>query len=465
MTCGDGNVGEAMLRGGATALGDSRHLNLWNLRRVGIRAPLWLLRSAEPELARETVRAADVSLNCEWDTIKALDSASASDGDVHRVVIMVDVGDLREGVLPDELFPLLRKVKELRHVRVEGVGTNLTCYGTVIPTSENLSELVGLARGAEEIVGHELLVSGGNSSSLPLALAGRMPEGVDNLHIGESILLGMDTLSREPLVRSLRLDAFIVRAPVVECRVKPSMPGGCWAPGTLGATSLSSRTGENAGGAAAIGRQDARPEGLRPLDPRVEVLGASSDHLILDVEALGGRQDLARSSRSCLTTLRLCSSSRRRTSTKYSLRRPDARIVARKDLQLARGRARRSSPSATRCPTATWCQKGVLRFATVQDLAKNNCTIEEMEEYEPHVVAGNVIYSGVDYERSSAGREGRPTLSSGTAATTTFRSTSPTSNPVADPHRPGADLSYFPGEVNIRDLRRRHPQQDRFRRF
>ena len=463
MTCGDGNVGEAMLRGGATALGDSRHLNLWNLRRVGIRAPLWLLRSAEPELARETVRAADVSLNCEWDTIKALDSASASDGDVHRVVIMVDVGDLREGVLPDELFPLLRKVKELRHVRVEGVGTNLTCYGTVIPTSENLSELVGLARGAEEIVGHELLVSGGNSSSLPLALAGRMPEGVDNLHIGESILLGMDTLSREPLVRSLRLDAFIVRAPVVECRVKPSMPGGCWAPGTLGATSLSSRTGENAGGAAAIGRQDARPEGLRPLDPRVEVLGASSDHLILDVEALGGRQDLARSSRSCLTTLRLCSSSRRRTSTKYSLRRPDARIVARKDLQLARGRqeGRRHPPShALRRPGAA----SVQRFATMTTWT-TRCTIEEREEYEPHIDGRIVVFAGVDYEPilRQAETGGRRILWDGGNNDLPFF-TPDLQIVVADPHRAGHEMRFFPGEANLPGRRHRH-HQARDRRF
>lgn len=287
MTCGDGRVGEAMLRGGAVALGDSRHVNLWNLRRVGIRAPLWLLRSAEPELALETVRAADVSLNSEWETIQALNAAAARFGAVHRVVVMVDVGDLREGVLPEELFGLLRRVRELPSIRVEGLGTNLTCYGFVVPTSENLGELVALARGAEEIVGHELLVSGGNSSNLPLALAGGMPGEVDNLRIGESILLGMDTLNQTPLLDTLRLDAFVVRAPVVECRVKPSMPRGVLSThGTFGDHPIFQDRGRRRRAICAIGRQDARPEGLRPLDPRVEVLGASSDHLILDVEEL-----------------------------------------------------------------------------------------------------------------------------------------------------------------------------------
>lgn len=287
MTCGDGNVADAMLRGGATAIGDSRHANLWNLRRVGIRAPLWLLRSAEPELALETVRAADVSLNCELETIQALDRAAARVEEVHRIVVMVDVGDLREGVLPEELAPLLRKVRELRHVRVEGIGTNLTCWGFVIPTEDNLGELVGLAREAEEIIGHRLLVSGGNSSSLPLAFATGMPAGVDNLRIGESVLLGNDVLTTKPLLDSLRLDAFIVRAPVVECRVKPSVPRGVLNPlNTFGTTPTFPDRGKRRRAICALGRQDTRPEGLRPLDPRVEVLGASSDHLILDVEDL-----------------------------------------------------------------------------------------------------------------------------------------------------------------------------------
>ena len=287
MTCGDGNVAEAMLRGGVTALGDSRHANLWNLRRVGIRAPLWLLRSAEPELALETVRAADVSLNCELETIRALDRAAARVGEVHRIVVMVDVGDLREGVLPDELAPLLRRVRELRHIRVVGLGTNLTCWGFVIPTEDNLGELVGLSRDAEEIVGHELLVSGGNSSSLPLAFEKGMPPGVDNLRLGESILLGNNVLTTRPLLDVLRLDAFIVRAPVVECRVKPSVPRGVLNPlNTFGTTPTFPDRGDRRRAICALGRQDARPEGLRPLDPRVQVLGASSDHLILDVEEL-----------------------------------------------------------------------------------------------------------------------------------------------------------------------------------
>jgi predicted amino acid racemase len=287
MTCGEGQVGMAMLRGGAAALGDSRHANVSNLRRAGSRGPLWLLRSAEPDLALETVRVADVSLNSELETVLALDAAASRMGAVHRVLLMVDVGDLREGVRAEELFPMLRAIRSLRHIRVEGLGTNLTCYGCVVPDEANLGELVELARGAEEIVGHSLVVSGGNSSSIPLALSGGLPAGVDNMRIGESILLGMNTLTREPLLDDLRLDAFTVRAAVVECRVKPSMPHGVLSvQDAFGNPPSFEDRGLRRRAICAVGRQDARPEGLRPIDHRIEVLGASSDHLILDVQDL-----------------------------------------------------------------------------------------------------------------------------------------------------------------------------------
>jgi predicted GTPase len=96
----------------------------------------------------------------------------------------------------------------------------------------------------------------------------------------------------------------------------------------------------------------------------------------------------------------------------------------------------------------------VQRFATVADLAKHKCTIEEMEEYEPHVVRGNVIYAGVDYEAILRAAEKDPKgcdviLWDGGNNDFPFYKPDLTVT-VADPHRPGAEVSYFPGEVNVR---------------
>jgi predicted amino acid racemase len=130
-----------------------------------------------------------------------------------------------------------------------------------------------------------LLVSGGNSGSIGMVTSGRMPRSVDNLRVGETILLGVDTLTREPTL-GLHLDAVTVAAPVIECLVKPSLPQGTIAQDAFGNRPSFTDRGDRRRAICALGRQDALPEGLRPVDPRVEVLGASSDHLILDVDAL-----------------------------------------------------------------------------------------------------------------------------------------------------------------------------------
>jgi len=96
----------------------------------------------------------------------------------------------------------------------------------------------------------------------------------------------------------------------------------------------------------------------------------------------------------------------------------------------------------------------VQRFATVADLAKHKCTIEEMEEYEPHVVRGNVIYAGVDYEAILRAAEKDP-KGCDVILWDGGNNDFPFYKPdlmvtVADPHRPGAELNYFPGEVNLR---------------
>lgn len=96
----------------------------------------------------------------------------------------------------------------------------------------------------------------------------------------------------------------------------------------------------------------------------------------------------------------------------------------------------------------------VQRFAKVEDLEKHKCTIEEMEEYEPHVVRGNVIYAGVDYEAIVREAEKDPDgcdviLWDGGNNDFSFYKTDLTIT-VADPHRPGHELSYYPGEVNLR---------------
>jgi ornithine racemase len=284
VACGSPEVGAALLEGGAVALGESRLENAARLRAAGIAAPIWLLRAPAPGLAGDVVRLCEVSLESEPETVRALDDAAGRQRRRHGVVAMVELGDLREGMMPDDLPAFASAVEGLEHVDLLGVGVNLTCYGAVCPSPLNLGRLAKLAAAVERQLGRPLrFVSGGNSGSLGMAFAGQMPPAVNTLRIGESILLGVDTLTREPLALGLHLDAFMVQAPVIECLVKPSLPDGDPGQDAFGLRPVFVDRGLRRRAICALGRQDAPPQGLVPLDPRVEVLGASSDHLLLDV--------------------------------------------------------------------------------------------------------------------------------------------------------------------------------------
>lgn len=285
VTCASPEVARAMLAGGASGLADSRLENLSHLREAGITAPLWLLRSPTPALADETVRCADVSLESEIVTVCALDAAARTLGRRHSIIAMVDLGDLREGVMPEELPRFLKGVMALENIDIIGIGTSLTCYGAIVPTADNLGMLAALASVAEKQVGHPLVVSGGMSSSLDALVAGDLPPAVTHLRIGESILLGVSTVTREPIL-GLHTDAITLSAPIIECLRKPSKPRGISAQDAFGGRPSFQDRGVRRRAICAIGRQDAPPEGLIAVDPRAQVLGASSDHLIVDVEDL-----------------------------------------------------------------------------------------------------------------------------------------------------------------------------------
>jgi ornithine racemase len=287
VTCGTPEVARAMLAGGVAALGESRIENAARLREAGVTAPIWLIRAPAPGLAADAVRFADVSLISEIAIAEALDAAARAAGTRHAIVAMVDIGDLREGMWPDALPDFLERAAALENLSILGIGASLTCYGAIVPDETNLGLLGRLAADAETQLGREITVSGGSSTSIAPLLAGIGGAFIDNLRIGEAMVLGVDPATRES-IPGLRLhrDALTLSVPVIECAVKPSMPIGTSAQDAFGGAPEFTDLGMRRRAICALGRQDAPPEGLTPMDPRVVILGASSDHLVLDVDAL-----------------------------------------------------------------------------------------------------------------------------------------------------------------------------------
>lgn len=280
--CGHPLIARAMVAGGINVIADSRIENLKRLRDIEL--PKLLLRLPMISQAGEVVEYADISLNSEIETIKALSAEASFKDRTHKVILMFDLGDLREGIIdPTEMLRTVEQALQLKRIIVAGIGANLTCYGGVIPTKDNLDKLIELKRTMESRFDIDLdIVSGGNSSSLHLVEEQTMPDEINQLRLGESIVLGRETAYGRRISGTYD-DCFKLIVEIIEIKDKPSIPTG-----ELGLDSFGNKPsfvdrGVRKRTICAIGKQDVVPENLIPDDREIIILGASSDHLILDV--------------------------------------------------------------------------------------------------------------------------------------------------------------------------------------
>jgi len=245
-----------------------------------------LLRLPMPSQAEEVVKNAEISLNSEITTIRALSAAAKKLGKTHKVVLMIDLGDLREGIFYKNLSLILQTVKEIEkdeYLELYGTAFNLTCYGSVLPSHDNLASFIAVTGWIEAAIGRSLpFVSGGNSSSIPMLLSNSFPSRINNLRLGESLVLGRETAYGHD-IEGMHHDVVVLEAEIIETQTKPSYPEGEIGVNAFGEKGSYTDIGIRRRAIAAIGRQDMECGGLQPLDPGVTVVGASSDHLILDV--------------------------------------------------------------------------------------------------------------------------------------------------------------------------------------
>lgn len=279
--CAIPEVAEIFVKAGARYLADSRVENLKKLSDLS--ANKVLLRLPMADEIEDVVSYANISLNSERSTIKALGDEAKKRNCTHGILLMIDLGDLREGILPSDVSSMVKFILDTSGVTLKGVGVNLTCYGGVIPDQNNLGKLVDLARQIEEEFDVKLdIVSGGNSSSYYLVENGNLPKGITNLRLGELLLLGRETAYGNP-VKNTCDDAFCLKAQIVELKEKASMPTGTIGMDAFGNVPVFEDEGIMKRAILAVGRQDVSPDDLIPHDKNIEILGASSDHLILNV--------------------------------------------------------------------------------------------------------------------------------------------------------------------------------------
>jgi len=282
----DEKVVRAMIEGGIKIFGDSRIENIIHLRRAGIQTRMMLIRIPMQSEIRKMLKYADISLNSELLTIERISNIAQEMHLEHKIILMVDLGDLREGIMPDELIKTVKRINELPNVKLLGIGANFCCVSGIMPTENNLNQLVLLAKSVEDELKIPLkIISGGNTSVLKLIEENKIPHSINQLRIGVGILLGQDD-TRLRNLEGMYQDAFILTAEIIELKVKPSVPTGIIGRDAFGQVPVFKDMGFRRRAILAVGKQDIHLSSLIPIKKEIKIIAASSDHLIVDITDL-----------------------------------------------------------------------------------------------------------------------------------------------------------------------------------
>lgn len=278
-----------MEKGGCRFIASSRIDQLRKVSESGIKSPLMLIRIPMISEASAAVKYSEYSLHSELETIKHFQKEASKQNRTHNIILMVELGDLREGIWDrKELLSTAKFVEnDCKNLKLAGVGTNLGCYGSIEPTSKKLHELVEAAEEVESAIGRKLeIISGGASTSVQRILDDDMPNRINNLRIGEAIIVDKDLedLYGYNLPQLFR-DCFIFQAEIVEIKDKPSHPIGSIGYDAFRNKPVYEDRGIRKRAIVAAGKVDfAYMDQIVPRIKGISILGGASDHTILDIE-------------------------------------------------------------------------------------------------------------------------------------------------------------------------------------
>ncbi|XLS30828.1 alanine/ornithine racemase family PLP-dependent enzyme [Flavobacteriaceae bacterium M23B6Z8] len=274
-------IAEVLVENGIEILADSRISNIIKMRRAGIKAQYLLLRTPALSQIEEVVIHTHISLNSELIVLRKLSECALRNHKIHKVILMVELGDLREGIMPSAMHLVVKEVLTLKGLKLAGVGTNLACFMGISPDEDKMNELSSIATVLEKKFNITLaIISGGNSSNYNWFVSSKEVGRINSLRLGESILLGREALLGKP-IPGLFTDIFTLLVEVIEVKRKPSN-------GTekiLNDVKINNIVFNNKSfmkrAVLAIGNLDVTVSGIIPKQ-KIIVLGASSDHTLID---------------------------------------------------------------------------------------------------------------------------------------------------------------------------------------
>jgi len=268
------------------SVGDSRLSSLKNLKEVNPDLVTIYIKPPAMAYVDDVVKYADISTNTSLKTIKALNEAAKKQGKVHKVMVMIELGELREGVNREDFAKFYQNIFNLEHIEVVGIGSNLGCMYGVEPTYDKLLQLILYKELTELKHGSELpLVSGGSSITLPLIDTGSLPKGINHFRIGEAAFFGTSPLDNSQFL-DLCTDTFNFYTQIIELEEKDIVPDGIINEANIGHTAEYDEEDSSKKSYKAIldfGLLDVDQEGLTSDDKDIKLVGITSDMTVVDI--------------------------------------------------------------------------------------------------------------------------------------------------------------------------------------
>ncbi len=286
LLCGNEVYLKEVLDLGVKEVCDSRLSNLRKIKEMAPEVQTVYIKPPPKGSIEDVIKYADVTFNSESETIRELSDEAVRQGKTHKVTIMIELGDLREGIMGEHLMDFYEKVFNFPNIEVVAIGANLNCLHGVMPSHDKLIQLSLYKQLVEVKFGKKIpWVTGGTSVVFPLLFRKQVPAAINHFRIGEVLYFGNNIFDGQP-IPGLETDVFRLFSEIIEITEKPKVPIGEIAANPSG--EIYEVEEEHYGKTSYraiidIGLLDVSPEFLLPDDPKLEVINASSDMLIVDL--------------------------------------------------------------------------------------------------------------------------------------------------------------------------------------
>ncbi|NGY37929.1 alanine/ornithine racemase family PLP-dependent enzyme [Flavobacterium sp. XN-5] len=287
LLCGNKIYLKEIIALGVREMHDSRISNLKKIKALDPTIQTVYIKPPAKRSIESIVRYADVSFNTEIDTIKMLSKEAQNQNKIHKIIIMIEMGDLREGVMGEELVDFYGSILSLPNIEIRGIGTNLNCLSGIMPTQDKLIQLSLYKQLIEAKFNIKISwVSGGTSVAIPLILKNARPMAVNHFRIGEALFFGKDLFTGET-IKDMHNDVFKLYSEIIEITEKPDAPTGELGESGVGNTYvMEDNTDLGVTSLRAIldiGLLDMQPQYIEAEDADITIVDASSDMLVIDI--------------------------------------------------------------------------------------------------------------------------------------------------------------------------------------